>query len=82
MASDDASETRERADPLPHRRRTRIGRISQLVLATFYIAAGTMLTVQLLSANTVTPGRQLLLVGSIGLMLLLAWIYIVVFWLG
>jgi hypothetical protein len=82
MASDDASETRDRAEPLPQRRRTPIGRISQLVLATFYFAAGTIVTMELLSADTVTPGRRVLLVGSIGLMLLLACIHIVVFRLG
>ncbi len=82
MASDDASETRKSAEPLPHRRRTPVGRISQLVLATFYFAAGTILTMELLSADTVTPGRQMLLAGSIGLMLLLACIHIAVRWRG
>jgi hypothetical protein len=82
MASDDASETRDRAEPLPYRRRTPIGRISQLVLATFYFAAGTILTMELLGADTVTRGRQILLAGLIGLMLLLACIHIAVFWRG
>ena len=56
--------------------------ISQLVLATFYFAAGTILTMELLTADTVTPGRQMLLAGSIGLMLLLACIHIAVRWRG
>jgi hypothetical protein len=82
MASDGASENRERAETLPQGRRTPVGRISQLVLATFYFAAVTILTIELLSADTVTPGRQVLLAGLIGLMLLLACIHIVIFWLG
>jgi hypothetical protein len=82
MAADDVSETRELAAPIPQRRRTLIGRISQLWLAVFYFAAGTILTILLLSTETVTSRRRVLLAGLIGLMLLLTFIHLVVFCLG
>ncbi|MGO9463111.1 MAG: hypothetical protein ACLQIB_31775 [Isosphaeraceae bacterium] len=82
MAPDDASETSDRADPIPQPRRTTFGRISQLVLAMFYFAAGAILINRILSPDSVTTRRQMLLAGLVGLMFLLASVHLVIYRLG
>jgi hypothetical protein len=80
VAPDDASETNERADAMP--RRTMIGRISQLVLAMFYSAAGAILINEFRSPDAVTTRRRALLAVLVGLMLLLALLHLVIYRLG
>ena len=79
--ADEVPETTERMELMPQRRRTPVG-MTQLVLAMFDLAAGTMLTIELLSTDAVTARRPVLLAGALGLMLLLAVIHLVIFRLG
>jgi hypothetical protein len=72
MAADDVSVTNERVESTKQQSQPLIARFPQLVLATFYFVAGIILTIQLLSSDTVTTRRRVWLAGLVGLMFFLA----------
>lgn len=79
MAADELCETSDPADHVPQQHRTTFRRMSQLVLATGYFAAGTILSNELLTRETLTTRQRLCYVSLICLMFLLGFVHVMVF---